>query len=158
MYLGPFYLDTKEIFLILAALLIGLATFFGWSIYWFDKRVLLTIIILMLVTKGLLPAIHNEAFFILAIVTIFLTLYLPVFQVILFYFLSFVLFRFLKVIQQEVTITPKFVIGSCHRYFLFTFLDYFCQSFTLLYTLRMLVVKSISTFLIAFFNFVIGTR
>jgi|SRR3989344_7490357 len=98
MYLGPFYLDTKEIFLILAALLIGLATFFGWSIYWFDKRVLLTIIILMLVTKGLLPAIHNEAFFILAIVTIFLTLYLPVFQVILFYFLSFVLFRFLKVI------------------------------------------------------------
>ena len=98
MYLGPFERDTKEIFLILAALLIGLATFFGWSIYWFDKRVLLTIIILMLVTKGLLPAIHNEAFFILAIVTIFLTLYLPVFQVILFYFLSFVLFRFLKVI------------------------------------------------------------
>lgn len=98
MYLGPFYFDTKEIFLIIAALLVGLALYFGWSVYWFDKRVLLTIIILMLVTKGLLPAIHNEAFFILALVTIFLTLYLPIFQVILFYFLSFMLFRLLKVI------------------------------------------------------------
>jgi hypothetical protein len=52
----------------------------------------------MLITKGLLPSIHNEAFFILAIVTIFLTLYLPIFQVVLFYFLSFLFFRLLKVI------------------------------------------------------------
>jgi hypothetical protein len=98
MYLGPFYLDTKEIFLILATFLIVAASFFGWSLYWFDRRTLLTIIILMLVTKGLLPSIHNEAYFVLAIVTIFLTLYLPIFQVILFYLLSFLLFRLLKVI------------------------------------------------------------
>lgn len=98
MYLGPFYFDTKEIFLILASILLGAAIFFGWNLWWFDKRTLLTITILMLITKGLLPAIHNEAFFILAIVTIFLTLYLPVFQVVLFYFLSFLLFRLLKVI------------------------------------------------------------
>ncbi len=98
MYLGPFYFDTKELFLILAAVLVGLASYFGWNIYWFDKSVLLTIIVLMLLTKGLLPSIHNEAFFVLAIVTIFLTLYLPVFSVILFYFLSFLLFRLLKVI------------------------------------------------------------
>ncbi|OGK21053.1 hypothetical protein A2866_01835 [Candidatus Roizmanbacteria bacterium RIFCSPHIGHO2_01_FULL_39_8] len=98
MYIGPFYFDTKEVFLILAAILVGFAMYFGWSVWWFDKRVLLTIIILMLLTKGLLPAIHNEAFFILAIVTIFLTLYLPIFQVILFYFISFLLFRLLRVI------------------------------------------------------------
>ncbi|QQG44490.1 MAG: hypothetical protein HYW86_01060 [Candidatus Roizmanbacteria bacterium] len=98
MYIGPFYLDTKEIFLILASLLIGAAMFFGWPMWWFDKSVLLTIVILMLITKGLLPAIHNEAFFILAIATIFLTLYLPVFHVVLFYFISFLLFRLLKVI------------------------------------------------------------
>lgn len=98
MYIGPFYFDTKEIFLILAAILVGFALYFGWSIWWFDKRVLLTLIILMLLTKGLLPAIHNEAFFILAIVTIFLTLYLPIFHVVLFYFISFLLFRVLKVI------------------------------------------------------------
>jgi len=98
MYIGPFYFDTKEIFLVLAGILLALAHAFGWSLWWFDKRVLLTIVILMFITKGLLPAIHNEAFFILAIVTIFLTLYLPVFQVVLFYFMSFLLFRVLKVI------------------------------------------------------------
>lgn len=98
MYLGPFYFDTKEIFLILAAILVGLAAYFGWGLYWFEGKTLLTLIILMLVTKGLLPAIHNEAFFILALVTIFLSLYLPMFQLVLFYFISFGFFRLLKVI------------------------------------------------------------
>ena len=98
MYIGPFYFDTKEIFLILAAILLGLAWGLGWSLWWFDKRALLTLVVLMLITKGLLPSIHNEAFFILAIVTIVLSLYLPVFQVILFYFVSFLMFRVLKVI------------------------------------------------------------
>lgn len=98
MYLGPFYFDTKEIFLILAAILVGLAMYFGWPLYWFNARTLLLLIILMLLTKGLLPAIHNEAFFILALVTVFLSLYLPLFQIILFYFISFGLFRIMKVI------------------------------------------------------------
>jgi hypothetical protein len=98
MYIGPFYFDTKEIFLILASVILTLAWVFGWPLLWFDKRVLLTLTILLLITKGLLPSIHNEAFFILAIVTIFLSLYLPIFQVILFYFVSFLMFRLLKVI------------------------------------------------------------
>jgi hypothetical protein len=98
MYLGPFYFDTKELFLILAVILIGLASWLGWSLWWFDRKSLLTLVILMLITKGLLPSIHNEAFFILAIVAIFMTLYLPIFQVVLFYFLSFLMFRVLKVI------------------------------------------------------------
>ncbi len=98
MYLGPFYFDTKEVFLVLASIFLGLALVLGWSLWWFDKRALLTLTVLILLTKGLLPAIHNEAFFILAIVAIFLTLYLPIFQVILFYFISFLLFRLLRVI------------------------------------------------------------
>ncbi len=84
--------------ILLASLLLGLAIMFNWPIWWFDKQVLLTIVILMLITKGLLPAIHNEAFFILALVTIFLTLYLPIFQVVLFYFISFLFFRLLRVV------------------------------------------------------------
>jgi len=98
MYFGPFFFDTKEIFLIIASLLLGCALLFGWEIWWFDKQVLLTMVILMLFTKGLLPAIHNEAFFILALITIFLTLYIPIFQVVLFFFLTFLLFRLLRVI------------------------------------------------------------
>ncbi len=66
MYLGPFYFDTKELFLVLASVFLGLAMALGWSLWWFDKRALLTLTVLILLTKGLLPAIHNEAFFILA--------------------------------------------------------------------------------------------
>lgn len=98
MYLGPFYFDKKEILLILLTVLIGLVWYFGWDIYSFDKRALLTILIMILITKGLLPAIHNEAFFILAIVALFLTLFLPIFQVILFYFLSLLFFKALNII------------------------------------------------------------
>jgi len=98
MYLGPFYFDTKEIFLILAVILLGLAMFFNWPLWWFDRQAILTIVVIILITKGLLPAIHNDAFFVLSLITIFLTLYLSIFQVILFYFISFLFFRLLKVI------------------------------------------------------------
>lgn len=97
MYIGPFYFDSKEIFLIIATLLLSIAMAFGWEIWWFDRQVLLTIVLLILITKGLLPSIHNEAFFILALATIFLTLYLAVFQVVLFYLLTFLFFRVLRV-------------------------------------------------------------
>ncbi|NTU72961.1 hypothetical protein HGB07_05610 [Candidatus Roizmanbacteria bacterium] len=98
MYIGPFYLDTKEIFLILAGVLLTAAWIFNIPLWWFDKRVLFTLLVLILITKGLLPSIHNEAFFLLAIVTIFLSLYLSIFQLVLFYFISFVLFRLIRVI------------------------------------------------------------
>jgi hypothetical protein len=98
MYLGPIFIDTKEIFLIIASLFIGAAMFFNWDLTWFHKTDLLTLTILILITKGMLPAIHNEAFLILAIVAIFLTLFLPLFLVVIFYFISFILFRLLRVI------------------------------------------------------------
>lgn len=98
MYFGPFYFDTKEIFLILAALFIGLAIMFNFPLYWFDRQALFLLVILILVTKGLLPSIHNEAFFTIALVCIFATLYFNIFQIVVFYFVSFALFRLLRVI------------------------------------------------------------
>lgn len=98
MYLGPFFFDTKEIFLVIASLLLALALFLGWEIWWFDHKTLLTLVLLVLITKGLLPAIHNEAFFILALATIVLSLFFPLFHVVLFYFISFLIFRLMKVI------------------------------------------------------------
>ncbi len=98
MYIGPFYFDAKELLLIVLTIIIGAVWYLGWDIYLFDKRAVLTILIMILITKGLLPAIHNEAFFILAMITVFLTLSLPIFQVVLFYFLSFMMFRLLRVI------------------------------------------------------------
>lgn len=98
MYIGPFYFDTKELFLILLTILLGVAMYLGYDPAWFKTRDVFTIAILILFTKGLLPAIHNEAFFFVALVAIFLTLYIPIFQVVLFYFICFVLFRLLRVI------------------------------------------------------------
>ena len=86
MYIGPFYFDTKELFLVLLTVMLSIGMYLGWSPVWFNTKDLFTITILILFTKGLLPAIHN------------CTIYLPIFQIVLFYFISFVLFRMLKVI------------------------------------------------------------
>lgn len=98
MYIGPFYFDTKELFLIILTILLAIAMVLGYDPAWFKTRDVFTIAILILFTKGLLPAIHNEAFFFVALAAVFLTLYIPIFQVVLFYFICFVLFRLLRVI------------------------------------------------------------
>jgi len=98
MYIGPFYINTKEIFLILAIILLGIAWKLGWGVLWFDKRSLFILVVLILGTKTLIPSINNEAFFMVAIVAIFLTLYFSMFQIIIFYFASFALMRWLRVI------------------------------------------------------------
>jgi hypothetical protein len=98
MHIGPFYFDTKEVFLFLAAILVALAYHFGWPMWLFVPEHLFVLLIILLITKGLLPAIHNENYFVLALFSIFLLLYLGLFQVLLFYFLSFVLLKVFKAI------------------------------------------------------------
>ncbi|OGK64714.1 hypothetical protein A2313_02205 [Candidatus Roizmanbacteria bacterium RIFOXYB2_FULL_41_10] len=98
MKLGPFFFDTKELFLILLAGLVWLARYFGWEIPLFDLQKLLLLIVLFLLAKGLLPAIHNENFLILAFFTLFLSFYLVELQLVLFFVITLILFRFLKVI------------------------------------------------------------
>jgi hypothetical protein len=98
MYIGPFFLDTKELFLLVAVVLLCVLLWLGIPLWWFDGYSLLTIAILALLIKGLLPAVHNEAFFTLTLITILLSLYLPFFHLVLFYILSFLFFRLLRVI------------------------------------------------------------
>lgn len=98
MRIGPFYFDSKEIFLFAAAILVALAYYFQWPLWLFPTEGLLVLIIIMLITKGLLPAIHNESYFILGLVSLFLLIYLPLFQVLLFYFLSFIFLKLFRVI------------------------------------------------------------
>lgn len=98
MYLGPFYLNTKELFLLFGALFLGVALYFNWNTMWFSKTSLLILTILFLITKGLLPAIHNEAFFINALVTLVVSLYFPIYITVLFFFISFGIMKILKVI------------------------------------------------------------
>ncbi len=98
MKLGPFYFDTKEIFLLLAAVFVGLAIYFHWPLWEFEGRELLTLIIIFLLTKGLLPSTHNEVFLLHALVTVGLTIFVPFFQVLLFYSISFAFFKAIKVL------------------------------------------------------------
>lgn len=98
MNIGPFYFDKKEIYLVLVILLIILAIIFNLPLWQFSKIDLLTFTIIILLVKGLLPSIHNEAFFLHSIVGIILLLFIPLFQVLLFYFISFFIFRIFKII------------------------------------------------------------
>lgn len=98
MKLGPFFFDTKEIFLILLAGLVWSAKYFDWEISLFDTEKLLLLTVLFFLAKGLLPAIHNENFLILALFTLFLSFYLVELQLVLFFVIALVLFRLLKVI------------------------------------------------------------
>jgi len=98
MKIGPFYFDSREIFLLVAAILLGIFYFLGWSLPFFNIQALLVLAIIFLITKGLLPSVHNENFLILALLTILFTLYLPLFQVLLFYFISFFLLKAFRII------------------------------------------------------------
>lgn len=98
MRIGPFYFDSKEVMLILAALIVAIAHFLSWQIPFFDTQTLLVLIIMMLITKGLLPGLHSESHFVIGVVALFLALYLPLFQVLIFYFLSLIFLKLFKVV------------------------------------------------------------
>lgn len=98
MYLGPFYFDTKELFLIVSAAFLLILIILEIPLIWFEASELLTLLIIILITKGLLPAIHNEAYFTLSFVTIFATIFSNLFWVVLFYFIAFILFRLFRII------------------------------------------------------------
>ena len=98
MYLGPFYFDTKELFLVLATILLGFALYFKWPLRFFQPDTLLTLTIIILLTKGLLKSVHNDVFFFHAIIAIVLALWLSTLQVILFYIISFAFLRLFRAI------------------------------------------------------------
>jgi len=98
MKLGPFFIDTKEIFLLLLGIFVWSAQYFGWKIPFFDTQKLLLLVVLFFLAKGLLPSIHSENFLILALATLLASLYLLELQLVLFFVISLLLFRFLKVI------------------------------------------------------------
>jgi len=98
MRIGPFFFDSKEIFLMIAAVFIGIAFYFKWPLWEFQAEELLVLVVIFLILKGLLPSVHNEVFFLHALVTIILTLFFPLFQVLLFYTITFFAFKIVRLI------------------------------------------------------------
>ena len=97
MKIGPFYIDTKELFLIALVILLLVLRFFGVSVMWLDGDEMILLAVLFLLIKGMLPAIHNETMLLLAIISIFLSLYLSAFQVLVFFLVTFFFFRLFRV-------------------------------------------------------------
>lgn len=98
MFVGPFYFDSKELFLILAAIILFGARFVGWAPVWFDADKLLTLLLLIIIVKGLVPSVHNQAFFVVSVVALVATLYLSLPQVLLFYLFTFLFLKIFRVI------------------------------------------------------------
>lgn len=98
MYIGPFYFDKSEIFLLAGALLIAAAMFFKWPLWEFKPESLLTLFIITLFVKGLMKSTYNDAFFFHSITAFILTLFVPIFYVILFYCIAFLILRIFKIL------------------------------------------------------------
>lgn len=98
MYFGPFYFNTKELFLVILVILLAVAQYLNWQIVGLNKVTLLTLTILILFIKGLLPSIDNEAFFTNVLVTLILSFFVPAWQAVLFFLVTFGFFRMLRVI------------------------------------------------------------
>lgn len=97
-YLGKFYFEKKDFFLILAAIFLWGAFYFSFPLPFFDPKDLLTLVILFFLAKGLILPSHDAVVFTTFLVALFLTLFFPLFKVLIFLVFSFVFLRLLRVI------------------------------------------------------------
>lgn len=97
MYLGPFYFQKRDFFIILAVGLLFAALRYGFSFPLFKPSYLLVLSILFLLAKASILPAYDPIVFITFLVGLILTLFLPLFQVILFLLLAFIFLKILRV-------------------------------------------------------------
>lgn len=97
-YLGKFYLEKKDLFLILVVLLLWGTIHFSYSLPLFDPQNLLVLTVIFLLAKGLVLPTHDPAVFTTFLAALFLTLFFPLFKVLIFLVFAFILLRLLKVV------------------------------------------------------------
>lgn len=85
-------------FLLIAAAVLFILTRMHYTFDFFDPFKLLILTVLTFIAKGFFSTINDSPLFLVFIVAIFLTLYYPLFQIILFYFAAFFFLKLLKVI------------------------------------------------------------
>lgn len=97
-YLGKFYFEKKDLFLILAILLLWGTIHFSYPLPLFDPQNLLILTVVFLLAKGLILPTHDTAVFTTFLVALLLTIFFPLFKVLLFLVGAFILLRLSKVI------------------------------------------------------------
>lgn len=97
MYLGPFYFQKRDLFIILTVGLLWWVIHYSIPLPLFNPYNLLTLAILFLLVKASILPAHDVAVFLTFFTAILLTLFLPLFQVILFLTTAFFLQKLLRV-------------------------------------------------------------
>ena len=97
-YLGKFYFDKRDIFIILALVLLLIGYRLDYPLPYFEYKNLIILTLLFLLGKGFLLTTYDSALFATFLVAIILTLYIPLLQVFYFLALSFIFLRLFKAI------------------------------------------------------------
>ncbi|MBI4129871.1 hypothetical protein HY468_00995 [Candidatus Roizmanbacteria bacterium] len=96
--IGKFYFSKKELFLLLTAVLLFLMMQYNYTVSFFNPFNLLVLTILTFLAKGFFTSVNDTPLFLVFLSAVFLTLYYPLWQIIIFYFLSFFFMKVLRVI------------------------------------------------------------
>lgn len=97
-YIGQFYFDKRDIFLILAIILLVFAIRTHYPIPYFDTNHLFFLLIILLIAKGFVLPVYDSAIFVIFLIALFLTLFVPLFQSLVFLVCAFLFLRLFKVI------------------------------------------------------------
>lgn len=98
LYLGPLYFEEKDIYTILALLLLIGGWFFGLWLPLVSYPTLILLIFLFLIAKGLTIKTHENLVYIIFLTAFILSTFLDITIVVLYALLSFLFCRFLKMI------------------------------------------------------------
>lgn len=97
-YIGQFYFDKRELFLLLALILLGIAIYLNYPIPVFIPQQLFVLLLLLLLSKAIIPSAKDTPIFLTFLVSLFLTLILPFFSVILFLLLSLLTLKLIRAV------------------------------------------------------------
>ncbi len=97
-YIGPFYIDKRDGFIVLAAILIILGMRWGYELVYFRQEYVLSLFILLLLAKATILPTHDSWVFIAFLLAMLGTLFLPFLQVLIGLALFFIFLRLFKVI------------------------------------------------------------
>jgi hypothetical protein len=97
-YLGQFYFEKRDLYLVLAIVLLLLGNYFAFPLPFFNYQKLIFLTLLFLLTKGFLPPTLDAILLILFMTSAFLSLFHPLFQVLIFVILALFFLKILKAI------------------------------------------------------------
>lgn len=97
-YIGQFYFDKRELFLVIGLIALGLIIYFNYPIPLFRPQQLLVLLLLLLISKAIIPSAKDTPIFLVFLTALLLTLFISFFNVILFIIISLILLKILKIL------------------------------------------------------------